>query len=424
MKRNHFYLSNRVLHGPLAGLLAAGLLLAQDTSAPQPPVAQSDAQQQTNGGGWKRVGDQWQVYVPASPGADAQDPNEPPPSNYPPNSYPPSSQAPRSNYPNANQPPYYPSQNQPPQNQQQNYPPPPPVPAQLTIPAGTYVTMRINQMLSSDKNQPGDAFTGSLTQPIVVNGVVVAEPGQTVGGRVVTAERHHLDKPARLGLALTNLTLVDGQQLSIVTQFVSRTGGTTPAGAEVGTVAATSAIGATIGAIAGWGTGAAIGAGAGAAAGLIGVLVTHNHASVIYPEQVLTFKIEAPVTFSTGNSSQVFRYVQPNEYDRPNYSNPPPQNGSYENAPPPPAYGAYAYANPYPYAYPYPYYGWGYPYYWGPTFAFYGGYWWGGHYYPYHGYWGGHYYYGPHGYAGGTYHASVGGVHAAVGGSHGGGGHR
>jgi hypothetical protein len=323
------------------------LLLAQDGSAPQPPVAQSDAQQQTNGGGWKRVGDQSQVYVPAPPSADPQDPNEPPP----PNSYPPSSQVPRSNYPNANQPPYYPSQdqpsqNQPLQNQQQNYSPPPPVPAQLTIPAGTYVSVRVNEMLSSDKNQPGDAFTGSLTQPIVVNGVVVAEPGQTLGGRVVTAEKHHLDQPARLGLALTNLTLVDGQQVPIVTQFIGRKGGTTPAGAEVGTVAATTGIGATIGAIAGWGTGAAIGAGAGAAAGLIGVLVTHNHASVVYPEQVLTFKIESPVTFSTSNSSQTFRYVQPNEYDRPTYSNGPP-NGMYEGAAPPaPAYNAYAY--PYP----------------------------------------------------------------------------
>jgi len=414
MKRNYFF-SSSIWRGGLAGLLACGLLLAQDTNAPQPSVPASDPQQQTNSGGWKRVGDQSQVYTPAPPNADPQDPNGPPP----PNSYPPSSQAPRSNYPNANQPPYYPSQNQPPQNQPQNYPPPPPVPAQLTIPAGTYVAVRVNEMLSSDKNQPGDAFTGSLTQPVVVNGVVVAEPGQTLGGRVVTAERHHLDQPARLGLALTNLTLVDGQQVPIVTQFISRTGGTTPAGTEVGTVAATTGMGAAIGAIAGWGTGAAIGAGAGAAAGLIGVLVTHHHASVIYPEQVLTFKIESPVTFSTVNSSQAFRYVQPNEYDRPNYSNPPP-NGSYENsAPPPPVYNAYAYAYPYPY----PYYGWGYPY-WGPTFAFYGGgYWWGSHWYPYHGYWGGHYYYGPHGYSGGVYHGSAGGYHGSVAGHAGGGGH-
>ncbi len=450
MKRNNFLLSNRVVRGTLAGLLASGLLLAQDTSAPQPSTA-PNGPQQTNTGGWKRVGDQSQVYTPVPLSADPQDPNEQsPPSNYPANV----NQAPRNNYPGTNTGPYA--------NQPQNYPPPPPVPAQITIPAGTYLTVRVNQMLSSDKNQPGDAFTASLVLPIVVNGVVVAEPGQTIGGRVVTAEKHHFDKPAQLGLALTNITLVDGQQLPVVTQFVSRRGGTTPGGAEVGTVAATTATGAAIGAIVGWGTGAAIGAGAGAAVGLIGVLVTHNHASVIYPEQVLTFKLESQVAFSTANSSQAFRYIQPNEYDRPTYGNGPP-NGMYQSAAPPaPVYNtypdAYPYAYTYPYAYSYPYYGWGWGYpYWGTSFGFYGGgYWGGGRWYPHGGYWGGHYY-APHGYVGyggagyrgyagsayrgyagggyrgpvggyggsaGGYHGSAGGFHGGgSGGGHGGGGH-
>ena len=62
--------------------------------------------------------------------------------------------------------------------------PPPPIPAQLTLSPGTYVTVRINQKLSSDHSHPGDAFTATLEQPLVVNGVVVAEPGETVGGVV------------------------------------------------------------------------------------------------------------------------------------------------------------------------------------------------------------------------------------------------
>jgi hypothetical protein len=407
-------ITSPLLRGALASVLAASTLaFAQDSAVPPSPVAGDTGQQNTNGdnGGWKRVGDQSQVYNPptADPNGQNSYPNNNQPQNYPPQNYPPQGGQPQGNQAQQGA-------------AQPNYPPPPPVPSQLTIPAGTYVTVRVNQTLSSDKNQPGDAFTASLVQPLVVNGVVAAEPGQTVGGRVVTAEKHHYDKPARLGLALTNLTLVDGQQLPINTQFISRQGGTTPGGAEVGTVAATTGVGAVIGAAAGWGTGAAIGAGAGAAAGLIGVLVTHNHASVIYPEQVLTFKIETPVTFSTANSSQVFRYVQPNEYDRPTYNNGP-GNGMYDSAaPPPPAY-----------AYGYPYYGawgWGYPYYWGPTFGFYGGYWWGGRWYPHGGYWGGRYY-GPRGFVGG-YRGPVGGFHGAVGGGfhgggggfHGGGGHR
>ncbi|HEY7307707.1 MAG TPA: hypothetical protein VH601_26525 [Bryobacteraceae bacterium] len=389
----------------LVGLLAASTLaFAQETGPLQsPPV---DQQNPVNSGGWKRVGD-------ASPQAQGNNTNQ----------YPQYGQN-QSGDPNQPPPPL-PQSGQSTYNQQNNptYPPPPPVPASLAIQQGTYITVRVNEMLSSDKNQPGDAFTASLVQPLVVNGVVIAEPGQTLGGRVVSAEKHHIDTPARLGIQLINMTLVDGQQIPITTQFISRRGGTTPGGQEFGTVAATTGLGAAIGAAAGWGTGAAIGAGAGAAAGLIGVLVTHNHASVIYPEQVLTFRLEAPVTISTEHGQQAFRYVQPNEYDRPRDNGPAgPGPGAYGTAaPPPPAYYPYGYAYPY-----YGYYAYGYPY-WGPSFAFYygPGFWWGGHWYHSgyygHGYYGhGNYGYGSHGYNGAGH--SYAGGHASGPAVHGGGG--
>jgi hypothetical protein len=247
--------------------------------------------------------------------------------------------------------------------------------------------VRVNQMLSSDKNQPGDAFSASLVDPVVANGVVVAEPGQTLGGRVALVQKHGVGQEAKLGIQLTTLTLVDGQQLPISTQLTSRRGAKTPGGVEAGSVIATTGLGAAIGAAAGWGTGAAIGAGAGALAGLIGVVATHNHASVVTPEQILTFQIQAPVTFSTTASQAAFRYVQPGEYSQ--------QQQPYPNGP---GAGPYAATGPasapyYGYGYPYPYYayGYGYPYYWGPSFAFYygRGYGWGGRYYGGRGYYGG-----------------------------------
>jgi hypothetical protein len=82
-------------------------------------------------------------------------------------------------------------------------------------------------------------------------------------------------------------------------------------------VATTTAVGATVGAVADWGRGAALGAGAGAAAGIIGVLLTHNHPSVVYPETALTFRIETPVVVNTTRAARAFRYVDPNEYARP-----------------------------------------------------------------------------------------------------------
>ena len=49
----------------------------------------------------------------------------------------------------------------------------------MTLRPGTFVTVRVNQELSSDHNQQGDLFTASLAQPIVVDGIVVAQRGQT-----------------------------------------------------------------------------------------------------------------------------------------------------------------------------------------------------------------------------------------------------
>ena len=47
---------------------------------------------------------------------------------------------------------------------QQQAPPAPaaPQPGTLTLPAGTLITVRLNQPLSSDHNQPGDGFTAVL----------------------------------------------------------------------------------------------------------------------------------------------------------------------------------------------------------------------------------------------------------------------
>jgi len=231
-----------------------------------------------------------------------------------------------------------------------NNPPRYGLPPQLTIAPGTFVMVRVDQMLSSNRNQPGDVFSATLMQPMVVDGVVVAQRGQTVMGRVAEAQKSKAGHDSRLGLELTGLTLVDGTQSTVHSQLVARRGPTTPRGQEVGTVAATTAVGAAVGAAADWGRGAAIGAGAGAAAGIVGVLLTHNHPTVVYPETALTFRIETPVAINTTRAPQAFRYVDPNEYDRPVETRAMPVRR------PVPYYGPGYY--PY-YSYPYwgPYYG-------------------------------------------------------------------
>ncbi len=262
------------------------------------------------------------------------------------------------------------------------------VPPQLTIKPGTYVTARIDQWLSSDRNQAGDAFTATLVQPIVVDGVVVAQRGQTVAGRVSEAQKAgRVEGTSRLGVQLTDLTLVDGQQEPVQSQMVSRSGPTST-GRDAAAIGGSTALGAMIGAGADWGKGAVIGAGLGAAAGIVGVLLTRGRPTVIYPESVLTFRIDAPVTFSTERAPQAFQFVntQQDYGQAPQLSSRPPADSCHDCAPaPPPApyYGS-PYPYPYPYAYPYGFgygYGYGYPYYGGFSLLFgsgFGGYYGGG----------------------------------------------
>ncbi len=368
------------------GVIAASSLVFAQDPAVGPTVSPDNGPLTTapSTGGWKRVGDQAQTQ------AQAQQPQSPY-SNMPASM--PADQQPQYQYP-ANQG-QYPSANYPQQSQMP--------PSQLTVPAGTYLTVRVNQLLSSDRNQTGDAFSASLVQPLVVNGVVVAQPGQIIAGRVAEAQKAgHIEGVARLGIELTDITLVDGQQIPVHTALVSRKGPTS-VGQDAGTIAAGTGLGAAIGAAADLGRGAAIGAGAGAAAGIIGVLVTRGHPSIISPEQVLTFQLEAPITIATDRDPQAFRYVSAQDYSQqPYYSQAPPPVYAAAAPPPPPAY----YYGSYAYPYPYYGYGYGYPYYYPGFSLFLGGGFYG------RGYYGGYYGYrgGPGVYRGGVVgHGAVGG---------------
>lgn len=277
-----------------------------------------------------------------------------------------------------------------PQNPQFGPPPPPPnganngaygnVPATLTLPSGSFVTVRVNQWLSSDRNQVGDTFYATLVQPLIVDGVVVARKGSTVVGRVSEVRKSHVDGTSRLGLQLTSLSLVDGQQVTVQSAVVDRNGTTRPNGQSTGTVVGTTAVGAGIGAIAGGGIGAGIGAGIGLIAGSAGVLLTRGRPTEVYPESMVSFRLDAPVAISTTQSAAAFHYAGQEDYGmnpQGRMAGPPrpvgPMGAAYGAYPG--AYPGYGYAAPYPY-YPYPYYS---PYYYGPGFGvvigrgFYGG---------------------------------------------------
>jgi len=353
----------------LALVACTGVLSAQENppSMPQPTPQMQPPQQDNNPHGWRRADEQ--APAPQSPTAQNVPQNGPAPApNAPPE--PPYQSQPRDQYgapvrgngPMPMGPP--PGQQQYGQQygpQQAPMPPMAPPPAQLTIKPGTYITVRINQPLSSDHNQVGDAFAATLVRPVVVDGFVVAQRGQTIGGKVSEVEKAGRVKgTSKLGVQLTDLTLVDGQQVPLQTQLISRNGPTS-VGRDAAAIGGTTALGAAAGAAADWGRGAAIGAGAGAFVGIVGVLLTRGAPTVLFPEQVLTFRVETPIAISTERSAAAFRYVEPEDY----------QMQTYQAGPRPrSAYGPYPY-RPAPYGYPY--YAAPYPYYWGPSFGFYYG---------------------------------------------------
>ena len=236
----------------------------------------------------------------------------------------------------------------------QEGPPPPeyqPVPPTLTLPAKTVVSVRTSQFVSSDHSKPGDSFGAELQQPLVVNGWVVARRGQTVIGRVSVAQKAgRIKGVSQLGLELSQLVLVDGQQVPIKTQLMQTSGGTTN-GRDAGAVGTTTGVGAMIGAAANGGEGAGIGAAAGATAGLIGVLVTRGRPTIIPPESLLTFQLEFPVTISTQRSVAAFRQVTQEDYAGGPLGRRPPHYANAPYPPPPPYYWGY---RPWGYFYPGP----------------------------------------------------------------------
>jgi len=346
------------------GVLAASVAVyAQDpATSPQPNSAPSTAPTSPPNSepspGWHSFSNPPQQQ-PNDPQAGEQQGNYPPPGYL------------QGNYP----PPNYPQGNYPPPNQ--------PVPPTVKLPAGVFVTVRIDQMLSSDKNQPGDGFSATLVRPLVADGVIVAQRGQLIGGKVTeTQKAGRVKGVSHLGVQLTDLTLVDGQQMPIKTELASLKGPTSN-GRDAAAIAGTTLTGAAIGAAADWGPGAAIGAGAGLIASTVGVLLTRGRPTVIYPETLLTFRLAAPLAISTDHAPQAFQMVGPGGYTGGygGYRGGYPGGPSAQGAPLPGSssgWNCLGYGWPYPpvATAPPPYY-YPYPYAYGPSFTF----WYGPRYY-------------------------------------------
>jgi len=181
-------------------------------------------------------------------------------------------------------------------------PSPPPPPAKVTIPAGTQLSVRLNEPLDSERNQVGDSFHGSLSTPIVLGGETVIPSGADVIGRVANVQSAgRFAGNSLLTLELTAVS-VNGRTYNIQTNQWSRQGKgegkNTATKVGVGTVA-----GAVLGGLIGGGKGAAIGAASGAGAGTGVAAAKKGEQIKLAPEAVLNFQIVNALTVTPQGSS-------------------------------------------------------------------------------------------------------------------------
>lgn len=187
-----------------------------------------------------------------------------------------------------------PAPDQPVAPQQQAANAPAPAPALPEVPEGTVLSIRMNQAINVKHAAAGQPFSGTIVNPILVDGDTVIPSGSTAEGMVVQAhKRGHFKGSSVLQLTLTGLD-INGQHYRIDTSSVTRTkkGKGKRSAAFIG---GGSGLGMLIGGVATGGMGLLIGGLAGAGAGTGVAAFTGNKDITIPAESVVNFKLAAPV---------------------------------------------------------------------------------------------------------------------------------
>jgi len=140
----------------------------------------------------------------------------------------------------------------------------------VSVPAGTELTLALDNTLSSETSQVGDSFTATVIEPIVVENRTVIPEGSKIHGKVTeSAPAKKGAGQAKLSLKFDSLSLPGGYDTAIVGSFQEITeskkgrnaaviGGSAAGGALLGRILGKDTKGAVIGAIVGGGIGTAV----------------------------------------------------------------------------------------------------------------------------------------------------------------------
>jgi hypothetical protein len=157
------------------------------------------------------------------------------------------------------------------------------------IPAGTALSVRVNDSLSSETTQEGSQFAGTLAADLTTSdGRVIFPRGSNITGKVTSAKPSgRVSDSGELDLTVTSIS--SGSQSADLRVTPYEIKGQSHTRSNTEKIGGGAALGAIIGAIAGGGKGAAIGAGVGAGAGGVGAAATGKQPATVESEAVLQF---------------------------------------------------------------------------------------------------------------------------------------
>lgn len=154
--------------------------------------------------------------------------------------------------------------------------------------APSSVSVRLVDRLSTESTRPGDTFTATLAEPLVVDGRLIAQKNARVSGHVLEAvSSGRLKRPALLTLRLDNVRTTS-RSLALQSQDLTIKAGSHTT-RNVVIIGGSAGAGAIIGGVAGGGKGAAIGAATGAGAGTLAAYLTGKKEIELPSETLLTF---------------------------------------------------------------------------------------------------------------------------------------
>lgn len=168
-----------------------------------------------------------------------------------------------------------------------------------TVPAGTPLTVSLDQQLDTKNNSAGDAFTATVTEPVTAGSQVAIPQGAKLHGQVTAVQKSgSAGKPAVIKVDFQQIE-IDGRKQPIqasVTQASPETKSRSSTGEKAAKIGAGAAAGAIVGRIIGGDAkGTLIGAAVGAAAGTAITLGTEDVDAVLPAGSTMRLRTDAPL---------------------------------------------------------------------------------------------------------------------------------